>query len=297
MDTLVSIKGAITALITPFKDGKIDFSSLEKIIEFQINNGISGLVVSGTTGESATLADPEKSELFSFAVKTVNGRVPVIGGTGTNSTDAALRLTESATRAGCDALLVVTPYYNKASPDGLYKHYSKLASRTPLPIIAYNVPSRTGVSIPIDVLKSLYCDGSIAGLKEASGDISRVAKIAEALPHMAIYSGNDDQILPIMSLGGKGVVSVVSNALPKETAELCRAAFAGDFKKARELQLNLLPIINLLFADVNPIAVKYIMYKMGLCRLEYRLPLTPPTKELCLKLDGLIESGKLKVEN
>jgi len=289
MNTYPDINGALTALITPFKDGKTDFSSLEKIIEFQINSGISGLVVSGTTGESATLSDCEKSELFSFAVKTVNGRVPVIGGTGTNSTDAALRLTESATRAGCDALLVVTPYYNKASPDGLYRHYSKLASRTPLPIIAYNVPSRTGVNIPIDVLKSLYEDGSISGLKEASGDISRVAKIAEQLPKMAIYSGNDDQILPIMSLGGKGVISVVSNVLPRETEALCRAASAGDFKKAREIQLALLPTVSLLFSDVNPIPVKYLMYKMGLCRLEYRLPLTPPTKELCLKLDEQIK--------
>ena len=288
MNTYPDINGALTALITPFKDGKTDFSSLEKIIEFQINSGISGLVVSGTTGESATLSDCEKSELFSFAVKTVNGRVPVIGGTGTNSTDAALRLTESATRAGCDALLVVTPYYNKASPDGLYRHYSKLASRTPLPIIAYNVPSRTGVNIPIDVLKSLYEDGSIAGLKEASGDISRVAKIAEQLPKMAIYSGNDDQILPIMSLGGKGVISVVSNVLPRETEALCRAASAGDFKKAREIQLALLPTVSLLFSDVNPIPVKYLMHKMGLCRLEYRLPLTPPAKELCLKLDEQI---------
>jgi len=289
MNTYPDINGALTALITPFKDGKTDFSSLEKIIEFQINSGISGLVVSGTTGESATLSDCEKSELFSFAVKTVNGRVPVIGGTGTNSTDAALKLTDAATRAGCDALLVVTPYYNKASPEGLYRHYSKLASRTPLPIIAYNVPSRTGVNIPINVLKDLYEDGSIAGLKEASGDISRVAKIAEQLPKMAIYSGNDDQILPIMSLGGKGVISVVSNVLPRETEALCRAASAGDFKKAREIQLALLPTVSLLFSDVNPIPVKYLMYKMGLCRLEYRLPLTPPTKELCLKLDEQIK--------
>jgi len=289
MNTYPDINGALTALITPFKDGKTDFSSLEKIIEFQINSGISGLVVSGTTGESATLSDCEKSELFSFAVKTVNGRVPVIGGTGTNSTDAALKLTDAATRAGCDALLVVTPYYNKASPEGLYRHYSKLASRTPLPIIAYNVPSRTGVNIPIDVLKSLYEDGSISGLKEASGDISRVAKIAEQLPKMAIYSGNDDQILPIMSLGGKGVISVVSNVLPRETEALCRAASAGDFKKAREIQLALLPTVSLLFSDVNPIPVKYLMHKMGLCRLEYRLPLTPPTKELCLKLDEQIK--------
>jgi len=289
MNTYPDINGALTALITPFKDGKTDFSSLEKIIEFQINSGISGLVVSGTTGESATLSDCEKSELFSFAVKTVNGRVPVIGGTGTNSTDAALKLTDAATRAGCDALLVVTPYYNKASPEGLYRHYSKLASRTPLPIIAYNVPSRTGVNIPINVLKDLYEDGSIAGLKEASGDISRVAKIAEQLPKMAIYSGNDDQILPIMSLGGKGVISVVSNVLPRETEALCRAASAGDFKKAREIQLALLPTVSLLFSDVNPIPVKYLMHKMGLCRLEYRLPLTPPTKELCLKLDEQIK--------
>ena len=289
MNTYPDINGALTALITPFKDGKTDFSSLEKIIEFQINSGISGLVVSGTTGESATLSDCEKSELFSFAVKTVNGRVPVIGGTGTNSTDAALKLTDAATRAGCDALLVVTPYYNKASPDGLYRHYSKLASRTPLPIIAYNVPSRTGVNIPIDVLKSLYEDGSIAGLKEASGDISRVAQIAERLPKMAIYSGNDDQILPIMSLGGKGVISVVSNVLPRETEALCRAASAGDFKKARELQFAILPTVSLLFSDINPIPIKYLMHKMGLCRLEYRLPLTPPTKELQEKLDELVE--------
>lgn len=294
MDTLTDINGAISALITPFSDGKIDFSSLERIIEFQIENGISGLVISGTTGESATLSDSEKSELFNFTVKAVGGRVPVIGGTGTNSTDAALRLTESATRAGCDALLIVTPYYNKASSDGLYRHYSALASRTPLPIIAYNVPSRTGVNIPTDVLKALYDDGSIVGIKEASGDISRVARIAEELPKIAIYSGNDDQILPIMSLGGVGVISVVSNILPAKTEELCRAAKSGDFKKAREIQLSILPIIDLLFSDVNPIPVKYLMYKMGLCRLEYRLPMTSPRKELCEKLDEQIKSGILK---
>lgn len=290
MDMLTDIKGALTALITPFKDGKIDFSSLENIIEFQIENGVSGLVVSGTTGESATLSETEKHELFAFTVKAADGRIPVIGGTGTNSTDAALRLTESATRAGCDALLIVTPYYNKASPEGLYKHYSKLAAHTPLPIIAYNVPSRTGVNIPIDVLKDLYEDGSIAGLKEASGDISRVAKLAERLPKMAIYSGNDDQILPIMSLGGRGVISVVSNILPRETEALCRAASMGDFKKAREIQLGILPTVSLLFSDVNPIPVKYLMHKMGLCRLEYRLPLTPPTKELQAKLDEAARS-------
>ena len=294
MDTLTDINGAISALITPFKDGKIDFSSLERIIEFQIENGISGLVVSGTTGESATLSDSEKSELFNFTVKSVGGRVPVIGGTGTNSTDAALRLTEAATRAGCDALLIVTPYYNKASPEGLYRHSSKLASHTPLPIIAYNVPSRTGVNIPTDVLKALYEDGSIVGIKEASGDVSRVATIAEALPKIAIYSGNDDQILPIISLGGVGVISVISNVLPAKTEELCRAARAGDIKRARAIQLELLPLIRLLFSDVNPIPVKYLMHKMGLCGLEYRLPLTPPSKELRAKLDEQIKSGILK---
>lgn len=277
-------KGAASALITPFFEGEIDFTSLGALIDDQIKRGIAALVVSGTTGESATLSDEEKAAIYEFSVRRVGGRVPVIAGSGTNDTRRAVELSRAAERAGCDALLVVTPYYNKASSEGLYRHYKVIANATTLPCIAYNVPSRTGVNIPIEVLQRLSSEGLVTGLKEASGDLSRVAKIAAACPELTLYSGNDDQILPILALGGQGVISVVSNLLPEKTQRLCDAYFEGKTEEARNIQLELLPLITLLFKDVNPIPVKYMLASLGVCRPEYRLPLTKPQSELASAL-------------
>ena len=287
----IIFEGASTALITPFKDGKIDYASLGTIIDGQLASGIASITVSGTTGESATLSDRERCELYEYAAYRVGGRIPVIAGTGTNSTERAFELSRSAVSSGCDALLAVTPYYNKSSPEGLYAHYMKLKEASAdVPIIAYNVPSRTGVSIPIDVLSRLYKSGAISAIKEASGDLSRVAKIAAYIPGLTIYSGNDDQIIPIMSLGGKGVISVLSNILPRATQKMCFDHLEGRTPSALDLQLKFLPIIELLFSDVNPIPVKYVMSKMGLCEEEYRLPLVSPNEPLKKKLDKMIQT-------
>ncbi len=277
-------KGAASALITPFFDGEIDFTALGTLIDDQIARGIAALVVSGTTGESATLTDEEKAAIFEFSVRRAGGRVPIIAGTGTNDTRRAVELSKAAESAGCNGILVVTPYYNKASPEGLYQHYTAIANAVSLPQIAYNVPSRTGVNVPIEVLQRLSSDGSIVALKEASGDLSRVAKIAAACPELTLYSGNDDQILPILSLGGQGVISVVSNLLPEKTQRLCDAFFEGKTDEAKSLQLELLPLVSLLFRDVNPIPVKYMLSSLGACRPEYRLPLTKPSSDLASAL-------------
>ncbi len=277
-------RGAASALITPFFGGQIDFSTLGELIDKQIAGGIAALVVSGTTGECATLSDDEKAAIFEFTARRVGGRIPVIAGSGTNNTRRAVELSKAAERAGCDGILVVTPYYNKASPEGLYRHYYAIAEAVSVPQIAYNVPSRTGVNIPIEVLQQLSSDGAIVALKEASGDLSRVAKLAAACPELTLYSGNDDQILPILSLGGQGVISVVSNILPAKTQRLCDAYFEGRTDEARVIQLELLPMISLLFREVNPIPIKYMMSELGLCRPEYRLPLTEPSPDLAAAL-------------
>lgn len=280
--------GSATALITPFYDQKIDFDSLGRIIDIQLESETDALVISGTTGESATLSEEEKKALFAFAAERVGGKIPVIAGTGTNDTALSLRLSRTAEQVGCDALLVVTPYYNKPSPNGLYEHYSRVADSTSLPLIAYNVPSRTGVNIPVSVVERLSASGAIAALKEASGDLSRIASIISACPDLTVYSGNDDQILPIMSLGGQGVISVLSNILPKETHRMCAECLDGNFGSAKKLQLHYLKLIGLLFSEVNPIPVKYIMSKLGLCRPEYRLPITDPTESTRQLLDKAI---------
>ena len=268
--------GVATALVTPFKNGKIDFKSLEQLIEFQISEGVDALLVCGTTGESATLDDREKKELISFAVGCVRGRVPLIAGTGSNDTRHALELSKFASDEGADALLLVTPYYNKASDGGLILHYETIANGCDAPIILYNVPSRTGVNIPIGVLEHLAEHPNIVGLKEASGSVSYLARATHRCgERMHLYSGNDDLIVPTLSLGGLGVISVLSNVLPKKTAEICRLFFEGKVEKARELQLRLLPLINALFCEVNPIPVKALLSLLGFCEEEYRLPLCP----------------------
>ena len=266
--------GAATAIITPFKNGSVDYTSFKGIIEQQIAGNIDAIVVAGTTGEAATLTHEEHMECMKFVVDTVAGRVPVIAGTGSNDTAYAIELSQYACEIGADALLLVTPYYNKATAKGLTKSFLATAEATNKPIILYNVPSRTGCNIPLSVYKELAKHERIVAVKEASGNISAIAElIAECGDSLDIYSGNDDQIVPIMSLGGKGVISVLSNVAPKETHEMTRLCLEGDFKSAAALQLKYLDLINALFCEVNPIPAKTAMAEMGFCDVEMRLPL------------------------
>lgn len=272
--------GVCTALITPFRDGKIDFEALSGLIEFQIDGGVDALLINGTTGESATLTDAEKREIISFAVSEVGGRVPVIAGTGSNDTKKAVELSKFAYDVGADACLAVTPYYNKASEVGLIKHYEAIADATEIPIILYNVPSRTGVNIPLSVYERLSEHKNIVAVKEANPSVSDFARLsARCGKNLDLYSGNDDLILPCLSLGGNGIISVISNALPRQTGDICRLWFGGKIKEATELQLKLLPLTNALFCEVNPIPIKALLSHLGFCKEEYRLPLCPMDSE------------------
>ena len=267
--------GVATAIVTPLNEKGIDFEKFGKLIDWQIEEGINAIVVCGTTGESSTLTDEEHREAIKFCVDRVAGRVPVIAGTGSNDAAYAIDLTKFACEAGADAMLVVTPYYNKATQNGLIKLFTAIADASTKPIILYNVPSRTGVNIAPATCKVLAEHPNICGIKEASGNISQIAEIAHLVgDKIDIYSGNDDQIVPIMSLGGKGVISVLSNVMPKKSVEICDSFYAGDVTKAREIQLELLPLINALFSEVNPIPVKAAMAAMGWCENYVRLPLT-----------------------
>ncbi len=269
--------GAATAIVTPMTStGEVDYDNFAKLIEFQIQGGISALVVAGTTGEAATLSTEEHIEVIRFAVEKAAGRVPVIGGTGSNDTAYGVELTRLACKTGIDGLLMVTPYYNKATQNGLYEHFKAMADVATCPVILYNVPSRTGCNIKPETVLRLSEHPMIVGIKEASGDLSQVATLAALCgDKIDIYSGNDDQILPILSLGGKGVISVLSNLLPGETDAICRKFFDGDLEGAKNLQLKYLPLIHLLFCEVNPIPAKAAMAKMGFGENYLRLPLTP----------------------
>lgn len=269
-------EGMATAIITPLNEKGIDFPLFAKLIEWQIEEGIDAIVVCGTTGEGSTLTDEEHKQAIAFMVKQVAGRVPVIAGTGSNDTDYAVELTKHACSLGVDAVLTVTPYYNKATQKGLIQSFTQIADASTVPVILYNVPSRTGVNIAPKTVLELSKHPNINAIKEASGDISQIAEIAHLCgDNINIYSGNDDQVVPIMSLGGKGCISVLSNLLPKETSEMCRLFRAGDVKSAAEMQLKYIPLINALFSEVNPIPVKAAMAKMGFCEDYLRLPLTP----------------------
>ncbi|MBE6530668.1 MAG: 4-hydroxy-tetrahydrodipicolinate synthase [Ruminococcaceae bacterium] len=266
--------GAATAIITPFKNGVVDYDSFGKIIEAQISGGIDAIVVAGTTGEAATLTHEEHCECIKYVVEKVEGRVPVIAGTGSNDTAYGIELSQYACEVGADALLLVTPYYNKATPKGLIKNFLETADKTDKPIILYNVPSRTGCNISLPVYKELAKHERIVAVKEASGNISAIAElIAECGDSYDIYSGNDDQIVPIMSLGGKGVISVLSNVLPRETHDMCVNCLEGRYSDAAKMQLDYLKLINALFCEVNPIPVKTAMAELGMCDIEMRLPL------------------------
>ena len=269
-------EGMASAIITPLNEKGIDYELFAKLVEWQIAEGIDGIVVCGTTGEGATLSDEEHKNAIEFMVKQVAGRVPVIAGTGSNDTAYAVELTKHACQMGVDGVLTVTPYYNKATQKGLIKSFTAIADASTVPVILYNVPSRTGVNIAPKTVLELSKHPNINAVKEASGDISQIAEIAHLCgDNINIYSGNDDQVVPIMSLGGKGCISVLSNLLPKETSEMCRLFREGDVKAAAELQLKYIPLINALFSEVNPIPVKAAMAKMGFCEDYLRLPLTP----------------------
>lgn len=278
--------GACTALVTPFLNGNVNYPMLEQLLRRQIVSGVSAVVIAGTTGESATLSDDEKSEMFRRSKAYVGSACKIIAGTGTNSTKHAVELSEKAEDAGADALLVVTPYYNKATPDGLIAHYIAIAHAVSLPIILYNVPTRTGVDIPVSVCQRLARIPNIVGIKEASSDITKVARIKQACgPEFSVWSGNDDQIVPCIASGGSGVISVLSNVYPAQTQAMCLAALEGDYKTAAALQQQFLPLIDLLFCEVNPIPVKAAMQCIGFDCGGYRLPLCKPTKEHQLQIE------------
>ena len=265
--------GAATALITPFNEGGVNFEALGNIIDYQIDNGIDALVICGTTGEAATMPDKEHLSVIEYSIKRAAGKVPIIAGTGSNDTAHCVELSKESQNLGADGLLITTPYYNKATQKGLVMHYDKVLEKTNLPIILYNVPGRTGMSYAIPTLKELAKDERIAGIKEASGSIEYATEVAKEVPELTMYSGNDDMIVPLMSLGGQGVISVLSNVAPRETHDLCQKWFDGDVEGSRALQFEYLDLIKALFCEVNPIPVKTAMNMMGFNAGELRLPL------------------------
>lgn len=271
----IIFKGCGTAICTPFSEnGEVNFSVLEKFIEFQIKNKVDAIIVCGTTGESSTMTEKEKKETIKFVVDKVNKRIPVIAGTGSNNTISAVNMTKYAESVGADGALVVTPYYNKTTQKGIIKHYEKIAQNTNLPIILYNVPSRTGINIEPETCLELSKIKNIVAIKEASGNISQVAKIASLCgEELHIYSGNDDQVLPILSLGGIGVVSVLSNIMPEYTHNMVEYYIEGNIKEATNMQLNCLELVDSLFSEVNPIPVKTALKEIGFDFGNPRLPL------------------------
>lgn len=267
-------KGCGTAIATPFTEDGVNFEEFGKLLEDQIANEVDAIIVCGTTGESATMSEEEKKEVIKFAIDKVNKRTKVVIGTGSNNTTSAIKMSKYAEEAGADALLVVTPYYNKTTQKGLVAHYKAIAESVSLPIIMYSVPSRTGVNITPETCLELSKIENIVAIKEASGNISQVAKIASLCKdNLDIYSGNDDQVIPLLSLGGKGVISVLSNVMPKYTHEMVHKYLDGDVKEASKMQLDVLDLIDALFCEVNPIPVKYALNLMGYNFGKPRMPL------------------------
>ncbi len=289
-------KGAATALITPFKDGAVDYAALEGLLEFQIQGGINALVICGTTGEPATLDDVEHKKVLEFAIEKVNKRVPVIAGTGSNNTQYAIDLSRFAEKAGADGLLLVTPYYNKCSQKGIVSHFNTVADSVNIPCIVYNVPGRTGFCISIDSYKQIAKHENIVATKEASGNLLLMMEVLEACAgDIDMYSGDDQQVVPLMSMGAIGVISVFSNIMPAAAAQMTKYALEGDFKSASQLQLKYLRLMNGLFMQVNPIPVKTAAAKMGLCQNEFRMPLCPMDAKDDEKLFALMrEQGLIK---
>ena len=271
----IIFKGCGTAIITPFtKDNNVDFEAFEKMLKFQLDEGADSIIVCGTTGEASTMSTDEKKKTIEFAVKTINHKIPIIAGTGSNCTQSAIEMTKYCESIGVEAVLVVTPYYNKTTQPGLVAHYSAIANSTSLPIILYNVPGRTGVNILPKTCLELSKIDNIVAIKEASGNLSQIAEIANLCgEELHIYSGNDDQIVPILSIGGLGVISVLSNLMPKYTHEMTEAYFSGNITKACKMQVDAIPLIKSLFCEVNPIPVKAACNLMNLGGGIPRLPL------------------------
>ena len=282
----IIFKGCGTAIATPFDENGVNFSEFQKLLEFQVQNGADAIIVCGTTGESSTMTDSERKETIKFAIEVVNGRIPVIAGTGSNCSASAIEMSKFATNVGADGILIVTPYYNKATQNGLIEHYKAIAQAVPnTPIIVYSVPSRTGVNILPETCLELSKIENIVAIKEASGNLSQVAKIASLCgENLNIYSGNDDQVLPILSLGGIGVISVFSNIAPKIFSDMIKNYFSGNLKEATATQLNSIELIDALFCEVNPIPVKAALNLMGYNFGEPRLPLTPISSSNMIKL-------------
>ena len=291
--------GAGVAIVTPFKEnGEVDYESFAKNIEFQIEKGSDAIIVCGTTGEASTLTHEEHLDVIRYCVKCVNGRIPVVAGTGSNCTETAIYLSQEAEKAGADGLLVVTPYYNKATQKGLYEHFKMVADSVKIPIILYNIPGRTGgVNIlPETVVRLCTEVENIVGVKDATGNIGQVAKLMSiADGKVDLYSGNDDQIVPLLSLGGKGVISVLSNVAPTQTHEICAKFFAGDVEGSRKLQLSAIELIDALFCEVNPIPVKKALHLMGMMGGTLRRPLTVMEDANAAKLENAMKKfGILK---
>lgn len=268
----VLFTGSATALITPFSNGAPDLKALSRLVDFQIERGTSALVVLGTTGEPSTMTAEEKKDVLQTVIRQANGRVPVVAGAGSNNTAEAVEAAQLAHTLGANGLLVVTPYYNKCSPAGLFRHFEQIAAATPLPIIAYNVPGRTGLNLTPAVARKLAELPTMAGIKEASGNMDQITELAATCP-LPLYSGDDAIILPVLAVGGKGVISVLGNIMPAQVQALCSSFFSGDVPAARKWQLSLYPLIKALFSEVNPMPVKAAAALLGLCGPEVRLPL------------------------
>lgn len=289
-------EGVMTALVTPFKNGSIDYESYERLIEWQIASGVKGLLFLGTTGEAPSISMEEREEIIRFAVEKVRKRVPVVVGTGTNSTEKTIHMTKQAEELGADCALVVTPYYNKPVQEGLYQHYAAIAKSTSIPIIIYNVPSRTGVNILPETVVRLARDfENIIGIKEASGNMAQIdmliLKLKDVREDFHVWSGNDDQAFHVMCSGGSGVVSVLSNVAPRETQQMCEKIANGDLSGARELHLKLFPLMKALFVETNPIPVKYAVSKLGYCENELRLPLVKASESTMKAVDEALNKA------
>jgi 4-hydroxy-tetrahydrodipicolinate synthase len=286
--------GALSAIITPLRDGAVDEPALRELIEWQIENGVDGIVPCGSTGESATLSHPEHERVIKITVEQTRKRVPVVAGTGSNCTAEAIRLTSFAREVGADGALLVSPYYNKPTQDGIVRHYRAIAQSVPLPLIVYNIPGRTGSSVLPETLAQLADVPNIVAVKEASGSMDQASDIRRLCgERLSILSGDDSLTLPLIALGAKGVISVITNVMPRETHELAQAALAGDFARARELHYKMLPLMRALFLETNPIPVKYAASLMGKCTAELRMPLTTMSPGPAEKLRGVMKELRL----
>lgn len=287
-------KGSCVALVTPFNDNGVNFPELKKILEWHIENKTDAILVCGTTGEASTMTLEERKAVIKFTVETVNKRIPVLAGTGTNNTKASIEMSKWAEETGVDMLLIITPYYNKTSTNGLFQHFKAINDAVNTPIMLYNVPSRTNMNITPQMLKKLSALNNIVAIKEASGNFSQIAEMKNLCGNaIDIYSGNDDQIVPLLSLGGVGVVSVLANVMPKETHDMCELFFSGQVENSRNIQLQLLDLINTLFVETNPIPVKTAMNLMRFNCGELRLPLFEMEEENLTKLTNVLKNHAL----